>query len=98
MPFAPNRLYCHTRYIYLGMATLGAGPPADLGALGASLRAELGIVGRDPAKRRHALADTEAYVRPGRFLRLAYDAMRVAGPVWRRMPGATALRRRALAR
>jgi len=96
--FAPNRLYCHTRYIYPGMATLGAGPQLDLGAFGVSLRAELGIAGQDSVRRRHALADTDAYVRPGPLLRIAYDAMRAAGPVWRRLPGTAALRRHALTR
>lgn len=98
VPVAPNRLYCYTRHLYLGMAALSAGPQHDLGALGASLRAELGLGGQDPARHRHRLASTDAYVPPGPALRLAYGAMRAAGPAWRRLPGADALRRRALAR
>ncbi len=42
LPFHPHRWYCHTRYIYLGMAYLsGRGFVADLGPLGDQLRAEL---------------------------------------------------------
>ncbi len=98
VPFAPNRLYCHTRYIYLGMATVLAGPKGDAGPLGPALRAELGLDGRSSAAHRHDLVDTDAYVRPSRLLRVAYDAVRAAGAVWRRLPGAAALRRRAVAR
>ena len=38
------------------------------------------------------------YVPPGRALRLVYDVMATLGPIWRRLPGAAALRRRALDR
>ncbi len=100
LPGAPTRLYCHTRHIYLGLAyLLGSGFAADLGPIAAELRHELygdsgGAV--DPAHHRHELATSDAYVRPGAGLRFAYDAVRRLGALWRRMPGATALRRRAL--
>ena len=96
LPFAPDRLYCHTRSIYLGMATLTALPPCNAIPLAATLREELGIDGRDPGRHRHELAVTDAFVRPSRALRLLYDGVRLAGRVTRFWPGRQALRRRAL--
>jgi lanosterol synthase len=99
LPFAPDRLYCHTRYIYLGMAYLsGVGLSVDLGAIGAMLRSELACFYRPGPRSRHRIAATDVYVPPSRGLRLAYDAMATLGPLWRRLPGAASLRRRALRR
>jgi lanosterol synthase len=98
LPIAADRLYCHTRYIYLGMAYLAAiGLRTDPG-IGAALRQELAAFTRPGARPRHQIAASDLYVPPGRALRFAYDAMAALGPLWRRLPGAAALRRRALAR
>jgi squalene cyclase len=98
-PLAADRLYCHSRYIYLGMAYLsGVGLHADLGAIGVALRRELAGFTRPGPLSRHRIAATDLYVPPGRTLRLAYDVMATLGPVWRRLPGAGALRHRALDR
>ncbi len=97
IPFAPWRLYCHTRYIYLGMAfLLGSGFRADLGPIAAELRQELYGAGDTAARHRHEIAPSDVHVRPGRGLRLAYDAARALGALWRRLPFASGLRRRAL--
>jgi squalene/oxidosqualene cyclase-like protein len=99
LPGTADRLYCHTRYIYLGMAYLsGIGLRADLGETGDGLQQELAGFTAPGPQPRHRIAATDLYVPPGRGLRLAYDAMAVFGPVWRRLPGAAGLRRRALAR
>jgi squalene/oxidosqualene cyclase-like protein len=99
MPIAADRLYCHTRSIYLGMAYLsGVGLQADLGTIGAALRQELAAFTAPNPQPRHLIAATDLYVPPGRGLRLTYDAMATLGPLWRRLPGAAALRRRALDR
>jgi lanosterol synthase len=98
-PLAADRLYCHTRYIYLGMAYIsGVGLRADLGAIGVALRHELAGFTRPGPLSRHRIAASDLYVPPGRALRLAYDVMATVGPIWRRLPGAATLRRRALDR
>ncbi|MFO0760673.1 MAG: prenyltransferase/squalene oxidase repeat-containing protein [Byssovorax sp.] len=97
LPFHPDRYYCHTRYIYLGMAYLyGRRFQADLGPLRAELRRELHeapytII--DFSAHRHRLGDTDLHVRPGPALRLAYDALAATEKLVPR-----ALRDRALAR
>jgi squalene/oxidosqualene cyclase-like protein len=100
MPGAPTRLYCHTRHIYLGLSYLaGSGFHADLGPIRETLRRELyGNDGAvvDAAHHRHDLASSDAYVYPGRGLRLAYDLAHRLGGLWHRLPGAAALRQRAL--
>ncbi len=99
LPIAADRLYCHTRYIYLGMAYLtGIGPRSDLGDTGAALRRELAAFTKPGVQRRHHIAATDLHVAPGRGLRLVYDLMATIGPIRRWMPGARALRREALAR
>jgi len=99
MPIAADRLYCHTRSIYLGMAYLsGVGLQADLGAIGAALRHELAAFTLPGPQSRHVIAASDLYVPPGRGLRLTYDVMATLGPLWRRLPGAAALRHRALDR
>jgi squalene cyclase len=98
-PLAADRLYCHTRYIYLGMAYLsGVGLRADLGAIGVALRRELAGFSRPGPLSHHCIAASDVYVPPGRALRLVYDVMATLGPIWRRLPGTGALRRRALDR
>ena len=100
LPGAPTRLYCHTRYIYLGIAYLvGSGFQADLGPVAQVLRRELysdaGIT-HDAARHRHDLAASDAYERPGPGLLLAYDVAHRLGALLRRLPGTARLRRRAL--
>ena len=79
VPVHPNRYYCHTRYIYLGIAYLyGRRFCADLGPITQDLRRELHaepFESIDFASHRHDLADTDVYVRPGPALRFAYDAL-----------------------
>ncbi len=99
LPVSPLRFYCHTRYIYLGLAYLvGSGFSADIGPITAALRAELyGDVAPELAIRhRHDLAETDVYVYPGRLLRLLYDMVYGLGRVVRHLPGAAWVRRRAL--
>jgi squalene/oxidosqualene cyclase-like protein len=99
MPGSPTRLYCHTRYIYLGLAYLvGSGFVADLGPIGQELRRELYGDGapEEAVRHRHDLACSDAYRPIGAVLRRFYDAGDHVGRIWRRLPGAAALRRYAL--
>jgi 2,3-oxidosqualene cyclase len=95
LPFHPHRYYCHTRYIYLALASLyGRRYRALLGPLRDQLRRELYAVSYetiDFARLRHTLAATDLYVRPPAPLRLAYDLL----DLYERRP-IGALRRRAL--
>jgi lanosterol synthase len=95
LPLHPHRYYCHTRYIYLGIAYLsGRRFTADLGPIAADLRRELYPAPYetiDFAAHRHSIAASDLYVRPGLELRLAYDALKRAERV---VP--SALRRKAL--
>jgi lanosterol synthase len=79
LPIHPNNFYCHTRYIYLGIAYLyGRRFTVDLGELGRELRRELYVQPYDEidfGKCRHEIADTDLYVRPTRPLRAAWDAL-----------------------
>jgi lanosterol synthase len=100
IPIHPNNFYCHTRYIYLGIAYLyGKRFTVDLGPLGDELRRELydGKFDRiDFSAYRHEIAATDLYVRPSRPLRLAWDALSAYERApW--LPGRKALRERALA-
>jgi lanosterol synthase len=99
LPVSPLRFYCHTRYIYLGLAYLvGSGFTANLGPITAELRAEL--YGDKPpefaVRHRHDLAETDVYVHPGPLLRLIYDIVYGLGRFIRHLPGAAWVRRRAL--
>lgn len=99
LPVSPLRFYCHTRYIYLGLAYLvGSGFTADLGPITTALRAELyGNAAPELATRhRHDLSETDVYVYPGRLLRLLYDIVSGLGRVMGHLPGAAWIRRRAL--
>jgi lanosterol synthase len=79
LPVHPFRYYCHTRYIYLGIAFLfGSRFRADLGSVIADLRSELfseRFESIDFKSHRHDLAPTDLYVRPSAGVRLAYDAL-----------------------
>jgi len=94
-PVHPRHFYCHTRYIYLGIAYLyGRRVRAELGPVGSELRRELydaPYEAIDFAAHRHQLAASDVYVRPGFLLRRAYDVLRL----WERVCPAR-LRRRAL--
>jgi lanosterol synthase len=96
LPFHPARWYCHTRYIYLAMASLyGRRLTADLGPLGPALREELYEVpyaAIDFERHRHDVTAGDVYVRPGRLLRLIAATL---AEVDRAMPAPW--RRRALA-
>ncbi len=80
-PMHPDNYYCHTRYIYLGIAYLyGRRFSFDLGAITDELRGEL--YGRewaqiDFAAHRHEIAATDLFVAPSLFLKSAYEVLRV---------------------
>ena len=99
LPFSPLRFYCHTRYIYLGIAFLvGSGFRADLGPITNALRGELygDVAPEEAVHHRHDLARTDVYVHPGPLLRVLYDTVYRLGRLVRNLPGAAALRRKAL--
>ena len=79
LPVHPDRLYCHTRNIFQGMAYLyGSRYRADLGQLGTELRAELyggPIRDLDFAAHRFVLADSDVILRPGKAMRAAYRVL-----------------------
>ena len=79
LPVHPDRLYCHTRNIFQGMAYLyGSRYCADLGQLGTELRAELygtAISAHDFAAHRFVLADSDVILRPGKVMRAAYRVL-----------------------
>src|SRR5690348_11985467 len=95
LPVHPDKLYCHTRYIYLGIAYLyGRRFRVELSETD-DLRRELypGAYERIDFRRyRHRLAPSDVYVAPSAMLRLAYEVLNIAE---RLIPAA--LRRRALA-
>jgi lanosterol synthase len=78
-PLHPNNYYCHTRYIYLGIAYLyGRRFRAELGPITDELRRELyerpyGEI--DFAAHRHDIAASDLHVRPSLPLRAAYDLL-----------------------
>ena len=95
LPIHPDKLYCHTRYIYLGIAYLyGRRFQVELPETG-DLRRELyprPYERIDFRRYRHQLAPSDVYVAPSPMLRRAYDLLNAAE---RLCPAA--LRRRALA-
>jgi 2,3-oxidosqualene cyclase len=101
-PIHPDQLYCHTRYIYLGISFLyGARARADIGPIAQELRRELYAVpygSIDFAAHRHDLAANDLYVAPSRGLRMAWDLMARYERLHERLAPLRALRRRALAR
>jgi len=84
-PLHPSNYYCHTRLIYLGMASLyGETLPIDESYGGADmthlLREELYPLGYDEVdfeRARHQLREAEIFTPPSRPLKLAYDALRL---------------------
>ncbi len=95
-PIHPDNYYCHTRYIYLGIAYLyGKRFSFDLGPLTDDLRQEL--YGADWktikfAAHRNDIAATDLFVAPSIPLKAGYEALRV----YEKMPWKP-LRARALA-
>jgi lanosterol synthase len=79
LPFQPHNYYCHTRLIYLAMAYLyGARATANLGSIADDLRRELYDQPYETINfkaHRHHLAETDVYVRPTVWLRVAYDSL-----------------------
>lgn len=80
LPLHPANYYCHTRLIYMGMASVcGLRLRAPRSGLVEQLRAEL-YPGRDYdaldfAGSRHALREQDLYAAPTRTLRAMYDAV-----------------------
>jgi lanosterol synthase len=79
IPLHPNHFYCHTRYIYLGIAYLyGRRFRHDLGPIAPDLRRELYDRPYDEidfSRYRHQIAATDVHVAPSLPLRVAYDAL-----------------------
>ena len=79
LPVHPNRYYCHTRQIYLGLSFLyGRRFRADLGPLRDELRAELydaPYASLDFVGHRDAVAVTDLYVAPSQSLKSAFDGL-----------------------
>jgi squalene/oxidosqualene cyclase-like protein len=100
-PLRADQLYCHTRYIYLGIAVLfGRRFSVDLGTLGLALRDEL-YDGRyaaiDFTRCRRRIAESDLYIAPGRLLRALFAAMAWSGAQRQRFTLLRGLRARALA-
>ena len=100
LPFHPDRFYCHTRYIYLGIAYLyGKRFRADAIAEIEQLRQELYPAPYGEihfASHRHHLAISDVYVRPSAALRTAWNLLNAVERLRPWIPGSEALRRRAL--
>lgn len=82
VPFSPWNFYCHTRYIYMGIAYLyGRRFVGDLGPITAALRRELydrpaeEFAGIDFAAHRHHIAKSDLFVAPSAALRATYDLL-----------------------
>lgn len=75
-PINAGRLYCHTRYIYLGLAYLyGRRFTTNLGETGRSLQRELFPAGIDTSlaiRHRHTIARTDLHQPPPRSVRMLY--------------------------
>lgn len=92
LPVHPERLYCHTRYIYLAMAYLyGSRFSSNLGPVTAELRRELYAQEYehiDFAAHRFHVAETDLFAPPHSLLRMLQRAMhayeRVHSVRWRR--------------
>jgi len=100
-PVHPNQLYCHTRYIYLGISCLyGMRCRCELGPITAQLRRELYAEPYetiDFAAHRHDIARSDLYVAPSRALRATWNVMAAYEGWVARVPWLRALRRRAIA-
>jgi lanosterol synthase len=83
LPIAPTNFYCHTRYVYLGIAYLyGRRFRSNLGPIVEELRRELyeqpdakPYAELDFSQYRHRIAATDLYVAPSATLRFAYDLL-----------------------
>jgi squalene/oxidosqualene cyclase-like protein len=79
IPVAPRNFYCHTRYIYLGIAYLyGRRFRLELGPIVEDLRRELypGPYSEiDFSQYRHFIAKSDLHVAPSAGLRAAYDLL-----------------------
>lgn len=82
VPFSPWNFYCHTRYIYMGIAYLyGRRFQGDLGPITAALREELygrpaaDFASIDFAAYRHRIAPSDQFVAPSAALRATYDLL-----------------------
>lgn len=82
LPFSPWNFYCHTRYIYMGIAYLyGRRFQGDLGPITAALREELyqrpaaEFADLDFAAYRHRIATSDLFVAPSAALRAVYDVL-----------------------
>ena len=82
LPVSPWNFYCHTRYIYMGIAYLyGRRFQGDLGPITAALRSELYDQNGQPwaqidfAAQRHHIAASDLYVAPTPALRAMYDLL-----------------------
>ncbi len=81
MPLHPSNWYCHTRLIYMGMATVYAHRfQAPVTPLIASIREELypqGFAGADFAGSRNRLRDADLHARPSLWLRVGFGFARL---------------------
>ncbi len=97
IPIHPSRYYCHTRLIYLSMATLyGQRVQAPVTALTHELRAELypqGFENVDFEAARHQLRREDLYEEPSSVLKASYELCRIID-----MVRSTKSRRRTLAK
>lgn len=82
IPFSPWNFYCHTRYVYMGIAYLyGRRFQGDLGPITAALRSELFDQNGQPysqidfAAHRHHIAASDLFVAPTAALRATYDLL-----------------------
>jgi 2,3-oxidosqualene cyclase len=102
LPFHPNKLHCHTRYIYLAMAYLyGRRFHGPFTGEIERLRQELytspyGEI--DFPAQRHRLAISDVYVRPNALLRMAFNFLNAVERLRPWIPGSKALRQRAIDR
>jgi lanosterol synthase len=90
LPINADKMYCHTRHIYLGLAFLyGHRFSVDLGELARALRRELYSVSfnhQEAIRQRHTVANSDLYEAPPRVVRLLYTCLRhfdVAGHRYR---------------
>jgi 2,3-oxidosqualene cyclase len=102
LPFHPDKLYCHTRYIYLGMAYLyGRRFRGELTGEVEKLRRELyhsPYEEIDFGGQRHRLAPSDIYVRPSAILRTAFNLLDAIERLRPWIPGSQVLRQRAIDR
>jgi squalene/oxidosqualene cyclase-like protein len=79
IPAHPSNYYCHTRLIYLAMASLyGRSMPVPDQGMRSALRRELFPQGYDAvawSRARHELRSEEIFTPPSRPLKAAYDAL-----------------------